>query len=246
MIPRIFHRIWMQGPPPSKYDDMVTSWKQFHPTWEVKTWTEDMMKPLVDPDWQRVLEMCTLLIQRADVYRLILLEIYGGVYIDCDMYALKSLEPLMHDSRVQLGGCHGTLASAFITVNNGIIIAPPRLPVWKSCVIPELLRAFSTQTVLDALVTVRVIRTTGPLVWARIVAREPSKFLVHTPEAFYSLRVKKRMPIESVRKTLTESYVYHVQDSAWLGGWERGVMMCLMNAKWMLILLLLICLKFLL
>ena len=228
----------MQGPPPAKYDVMVESWRDLHPHWEIKTWTEEEMKPLAVGPWVNVLDQCTLLIQRADIYRMIVLERYGGVYIDCDMHTLKSLEPLVHETRIQIGGCHGSISSAFIKVNNGIILAPAAHPAWRTCVIPELLRAFSTSTILDALVTIRVIRTTGPLVWGRIVTRSPQDFLVHPPNAFYSLRIKKREHVtDQVKQQLLGSYVYHAQDSSWLSGWERGVMVGVMNIKWVICIL---------
>ena len=224
----------MQGTPPEKYDANWESFRTLHPSWYLKTWTEEEMVPLVTSKWLGVLSECHLLIQRADIYRCIVLEEYGGVYVDCDMLCLKPLDEFLTLDAVQVGGCHGGLLSAYISVNNGIIFAPPKSPVWDT-LIAQMTRAFSTTTIADSLTLFAVLRTTGPWLWSSL-----GGIVIHPPEYFYSLKVSKRkdlMPKDY--DALHESYVYHAQASSWIGGWEGAVVRTIMQ-PWC-VLLILVC-----
>ena len=218
----------MQGPPPPKYDAYWDTFRVHHPSWYLRTWTEEEMQALVTPKWRALLRQCRLLIQRADIYRCIVLEEYGGVYVDCDMICLKPLDVFLSSTMVQVGACHGGLLSAFISVNNGIIFAPPKAPVWDDVVV-HMSRAFSTQTILDSLTLVAVLRTTGPWLWSRVKG-----IVVHPPELFYSLKVSKRKELlPSDYDALHESYVYHAQAGSWIDGWE-GIVMRTVMTPWLL------------
>lgn len=213
----------MQGPPPAKYDANWESFRLLHPSWLLKTWTEEEMQPLVTPKWGTLLNQCRLLIQRADIYRCIILEEYGGVYVDCDMLCLKPLDTFLSGD-VQVGGCHGGILSAFITVNNGIIFAPHHSKVWDE-VIAHMTHAFSTATLLDSISIYTVLRTTGPWLWARV------RCTVHPPEYFYSLKVAKRKDLSPKDyDALHESYIYHAQASSWMDNREIGVLLLLLVA----------------
>jgi mannosyltransferase OCH1-like enzyme len=181
------------------------------------------MQPLVTPKWGTLLNQCRLLIQRADIYRCIILEEYGGVYVDCDMLCLKPLDTFLSGD-VQVGGCHGGILSAFITVNNGIIFAPHHSKVWDE-VIAHMTHAFSTATLLDSISIYTVLRTTGPWLWARV------RCTVHPPEYFYSLKVAKRKDLSPKDyDALHESYIYHAQASSWMDNREIGVLLLLLVA----------------
>ena len=222
----------MQGTPPQKYDANWETFRVLHPSWYLKTWTEEEMAPLVTPKWAHVLGECHLLIQRADIYRCIVLEEYGGVYVDCDMLCLKPLDEFLSIDAVQVGGCHGGLLSAYISVNNGIIFAPPKSPVWDD-VIAQMTCAFSTRTILDSVTLFGVLRTTGPWLWSTVKG-----ILIHPPEYFYSLKVSKRKELAPKDyDALHDSYVYHAQASSWIQGWEGAVMRTVMK-PWLVLFLL--------
>lgn len=213
----------MQGTPPHAYDANWETFRALHPSWYLKTWAEEDMQTLVTPKWAAVLRECRLLIQRADIYRCIVLEEYGGVYVDCDMLCLKPLDEFILSDKVQVGGCHGGLLSAFITVNNGIIFAPPKAKVWNE-VIAHMSKAFSTRTLLDSFSIYTVLRTTGPWLWSSV-----TDIVVHPPEHFYSLKVSKRKDLTPKDyDALSQSYVYHAQASTWMDAREIYVLLILL------------------
>ena len=233
MIPKILHQIWMQGSSkvPEKYRQAQESWKILHPDWTFCVWDEEACSKVAKgTHWEAVLEKCTLMIQKADVYRCVLLEVFGGVYADMDMIALKNLESLMTTDRIHLGKCEGSIRSAFLSVNNGIIFCPARLEIWKE-VAQEILEAIEHPRLSDCLKIFYVLRTAGPLMWKRVVDKFPWHFTLHDKEYFYSLQIAKKLSFltDEDKKLLINSYAYHMQSSDWVDGWERILMLVVMN-----------------
>ena len=89
IIPRIIHQIWL-GPlkPPQ---DAMDSWKQKHSGWEYRLWTEDNLPELVNN--QAFLDSDNFP-QKADILRYEILQQFGGVYMDADVYCLKAIDDL--------------------------------------------------------------------------------------------------------------------------------------------------------
>lgn len=89
IIPRIIHQIWL-GPlkPPQ---DAMDSWKQKHSGWEYLLWTEDNLPELVNN--QAFLDSDNFP-QKADILRYEILQQFGGVYMDADVYCLKPIDDL--------------------------------------------------------------------------------------------------------------------------------------------------------
>lgn len=96
MIPRVFHRIWLGGQPmPDLFVQWGQSWLDLNPDWTMTTWTEKNLPPSAHPD--AVSRACHLS-QRSNVYRYEVLARQGGVYLDCDLQALRPLGSLLDGS----------------------------------------------------------------------------------------------------------------------------------------------------
>jgi mannosyltransferase OCH1-like enzyme len=98
LIPRIFHQIWVGPEPlPDEYAAYGRTWLQHHPGWELKVWTEDNL-----PEGLRteVYERLRAPAERANILRLELLQREGGVYVDTDFEALRSIEPLIENAEL--------------------------------------------------------------------------------------------------------------------------------------------------
>ena len=91
-IPHIVHRIWLGGDLPAAVKRYGESWARHLPGWEVRTWREWDLPPLINQD---AFDRAALPAQQADLARLEILFRYGGVYVDTDFEARSSLEPLL-------------------------------------------------------------------------------------------------------------------------------------------------------
>lgn len=72
--------------------------KQLHPDWEINFYNEDDALQIVErhfPELETLYLSYPLNIQRADILRMLLVYLYGGFYLDLDIYCLKKLDPLL-------------------------------------------------------------------------------------------------------------------------------------------------------
>jgi mannosyltransferase OCH1-like enzyme len=243
-VPSLLHQIWMQGKDlvPTKYAAARATWSAVHPRWEIRVWDEaDLVALVHGTPWEAALRLCRRLIQRADVLRCAVLERFGGVYADMDMYALKPLDPLLqNDSHVQVGETtfQGVpLVRHIMRLNNGIILCPPGLAFWRKEFLPSLMLRLHTHTLLDDISPAwNTIRTTGPGLWSSFVASNAIK--AHPTHFFYALGIGKQQTSSELtadqKKQMEGCFVYHMQDSAWLDSWELFLVKSLIHKNWII------------
>lgn len=97
-VPKIIHQTWKSTKVPSEFGRWIKSWNEHHPDWEYWLWTDDSARRLIAEKYSHLLDVFdgyTEPIRRADALRYVVLYEYGGIYVDMDMEALSSLEPLM-------------------------------------------------------------------------------------------------------------------------------------------------------
>ncbi|MCA9778389.1 MAG: hypothetical protein KC800_16795 [Candidatus Eremiobacteraeota bacterium] len=122
-IPKILHQIWLgPRPAPRKWMD---SWRQHHPDWEYHLWTEENLPPLRNP---AAFEKASCYPGKADVLRLEVLYLFGGVYADADSVCLKPLDPVLEEVEKPFFAAleHSDGASRIIA--NSVLGATPQNP----------------------------------------------------------------------------------------------------------------------
>ena len=98
MIPRILHQTWKDAAVPIAFSRYMESWKQFHPGWEFRFWTDADLAELVAsryPECRDLFHSYPKPIMRADLGRYLVLREFGGVYADIDAEALANIAPLL-------------------------------------------------------------------------------------------------------------------------------------------------------
>ena len=132
MIPKIFHAVWIGDELPEKYEKFWLGWKEKHPDWEFKLWTDNLPGPRLGKFYGKAKDLRV----DSNFARLEILYEYGGVYIDLDMECLKPIDPLLES------------CNAFITIetttdmkvwgrvgfNDAPIGAAPRHPAINSVI----------------------------------------------------------------------------------------------------------------
>ena len=96
MIPRVIHRVWLGSDPlPEEFEHYGKTWKQHHPEWEMRLWTDSNLPELRFPE---AFERCRNHGERSDVLRSELLARFGGLYVDTDVECRRPIEPLIGDA----------------------------------------------------------------------------------------------------------------------------------------------------
>lgn len=107
---------------------------ELHPTWDRWLWgEEDCLELLREPHrwsrqlqqrWEEIPTVCNIphrvAAYRADIIRLLSVWLYGGFYVDCDMFGVRNFEPLRSEELILMEFRPGH-------VGEGLIAAP-----WKS------------------------------------------------------------------------------------------------------------------
>ena len=99
MIPKILHYVWLGGNPLTPLaEECLASWKSAMPDWQIMRWDETNFDVASAPVYVRQAYEARKFAFVSDYVRLWALEQYGGVYVDTDVKALKSYEPLLNDT----------------------------------------------------------------------------------------------------------------------------------------------------
>ena len=98
-IPATIHLVFLSKREkyPEAFVICIERVKALHPGWEIKIYNEDDAIEIIDqylPYLLPLYKSYTHLVQRADLFRVILVYLFGGFYLDMDMYCLKPLDDL--------------------------------------------------------------------------------------------------------------------------------------------------------
>lgn len=93
-IPKIIHQIWVgDAEIPETYLAWMQTWKDFHPDWEYKLWTD---KDIDDFPWKnrKAFDAVKNPGMKSDIWRYEIVYNYGGLYVDADMECVRSFDPI--------------------------------------------------------------------------------------------------------------------------------------------------------
>jgi hypothetical protein len=153
MIPKILHFTWKTTTLPRVMQRYYEKWQALHPGWEIRLWTDETMREFVAasyPEFLASYDGYGRMIQRADSFRYLVLNQFGGVYSDLDvepymaidqmiapLQCFVGLEPLEHisDDRYHAGLPY--------LMSNAFMGAVPGHPLFK--LIVELLPKLADQ-----------------------------------------------------------------------------------------------------
>ena len=123
-IPKIIHQIWVGNKPiPENYKKFMKTWLIIHPDWEYRLWTDEDVD---DFPWRNK----ELFLKaknpgmKSDIWRYEIVNQFGGLYVDTDMEAIRSFEPL--HSRVEFYAGYYTNDCC---IANGIFASKPNSPI---------------------------------------------------------------------------------------------------------------------
>lgn len=105
-IPRIIHQTWKSDRPPTPFRSHVESWRRHHPGWDHRFYDDAACRRLVAEGFPDILDLydrCPHGVQRADIFRYLVVWREGGLYADMDVECVRSVEPLL-DGRCAVFG----------------------------------------------------------------------------------------------------------------------------------------------
>lgn len=96
-IPRIIHQTYKTNELPSQLEEYRRKLIDLHPSWDYRFYGDHECKDIVKqyfPSFLPIYESYSEPVQKADIFRIIVLYALGGFYIDIDVECIKSLDKL--------------------------------------------------------------------------------------------------------------------------------------------------------
>lgn len=96
-FPRVIHQIWLQGCEKVKplYKQNMSNWQSLNPTWNYQCHDNRSLRRLCyefSVQAGKTYDTFQYLHQKVDFGRYVILYLIGGIYVDFDCYALRSLD----------------------------------------------------------------------------------------------------------------------------------------------------------
>ena len=103
-IPKVIHRIWTQWGPvkkdlPPLYKEYDQALKKLHPDWTIVEWDDEKIERFIKehhPDFWETYNGFDKPVKKHDAIRYLIVDHYGGVFIQHSIRLMKNIEPLLH------------------------------------------------------------------------------------------------------------------------------------------------------
>ena len=94
-VPKIIHQLWIGDKPPPT--NAMNTIRNKNPDYEYNLWNEELIeeKLKIPKRYQRKIENHSAIWGKADMYRYLILEQFGGVFVDADMIAVEPLDDFL-------------------------------------------------------------------------------------------------------------------------------------------------------
>ncbi len=152
-IPKIIHQIWLGSSLPDKYKTWQQSWKECHPDWEYKLWTDKDIEEfgLVNKYWY---DKAVNYAQKADIARYEILYREGGLYVDTDFECLYAFDIFHHSYDFYVGIMQW---KSEFRLCNALIGSVPGHPILRRCI-----ETMNLNNEYDTDLRQNITYTTGP------------------------------------------------------------------------------------
>lgn len=207
-IPRTFHRAWFGGPIPEHLDVYGQTWLEQNPGWSLRTWTDTDLPPMRN---RALFDAAEQIAGRhvgqlkADIARLEILWLHGGIWIDCDFEARKPISTLIVD--VSLFAAR----EDDYWINTAILGATPEHPL-----IDLAIRGLPTSIAIHQGLGIRPNAYSGPQYFTRLFDKlladehhDPSasdRIAIYPSALFYPYRWNQ---LERRGETFPDAYAIH-------------------------------------
>ncbi len=141
-IPRIIHQTWKSSSIPDRFRRYRESWKNLHPDYELRLWTDDDNNKFVREEFPEIWKLYLSLphgVHRADLLRCLYLWKFGGLYVDLDIQCLRRVDELLNQSGKCAISCEPNIHAKKLhgisrLLSNAAMASIPNHPIWLEMV----------------------------------------------------------------------------------------------------------------
>ncbi len=228
MIPKIIHYCWFGPKPlPKVVKQCVATWHKHMPDYEYMLWNEDN-SPMEHPFVKSAYEAKKYAFV-ADYVRFWALYNYGGVYLDTDMYVLKSFDDLLSDDF--FAGWETADGSSADTAPVGTTDSSISCGALGACALGAPVKAILDK--YDTLVFEQ--EKFGDYVVPRLITpillRFKDVIKIYPHDYFYPLPFEKRFTNDKMQFNTANTYAVHLWDLSWYPKWRQYITIAVKSMK---------------
>lgn len=179
MIPKKVHYIWLGGKPKDKLTEIcLLTWKEKMPEYEFIEWNEsnlDLDKISNESEYFAECRKRNLYAFMSDYLRIKIIYEQGGIYIDTDVQAIKSLNPLL-EKDLLLGYEECTIDKVNRQIGTGLIAAKK-----GNCFIEKVYDFYNNEIMKTDMFVIPVIMTK---IFNELTEQEKGKMEILSKEYF--------------------------------------------------------------
>lgn len=229
-IPKVIHFIWFGPSVPDYERQCIQEWKNAHQPlgWTTRVWRDKDFDPQETPEFsspqaQEILLRIQAAVkpaQKADIGRYLILERFGGVYLDTDMKFVKAFDqfciPLSGPGpRPTLIVCNEDATEKRHFCSNAFIACTPHHPALQNAL--ELVKMVGVNAK-------GIHYQTGPYLWVLCFDSNSPECLWLPMAHFYPLPFDKRHEVPGMTqnqefdwsKKFPQSYGVHLWNASWV------------------------------
>ena len=236
-FPKIIHQIWLQGINhiPKEYKDNIKQNQQINPDWKYMLWDDIKIINLLreNKEWVNTYYQLEYLHHKVDFARYVILNRFGGAYIDMDARIIKPLNNIItHFKEYELivSKVNSNMIENYfhcqhsICINNGIIISKP-----NNIVIRKLIDSIIKNPKCNFLSTkITCIQSiTGPAKFTRIIFKNKNNKIKILDSEYLEPCVL------DVCNVTDNTHVIHKHAGSWYSSTLRQLVIVYLRYKWL-------------
>lgn len=212
MIPKIIHFCWLSGEPfPDLVQKCISSWKKNMPDFEFICWTSENFD-ISSVNFVREAVECKKWAFASDYIRLYALYTYGGIYLDSDVFVLKSFEPLLNNRAFSSIEYCVSSNNYSCNIEAAIIGAEKGHPWIKDCLEQYKERPFILEDgSYNQVIIPEIVANVSESLYGFV--KKPCCQKISEGVAIYSPYVLAHAYIE--RNTIRDTYAIHLCEGSW-------------------------------
>lgn len=223
-IPRIIHLTYKDSNIPKVWQNTISSWKKYHPNWEIRFWTDEDNRKLIKEKYNWFLNIYDSYeygIQRADSIRYFILYTYGGIYSDMDIEPVKNFDKIFR--RITEHSVYLIRTPQMSVVTNCFMASKPKANFWLD-VFKKMKQ--NNKSIFWVGKHLKVMNSTGPIMLNKVYKEYNNKKEVSFLPAEYILPTKCDICSKKPCKT-KYGYTKLLEGSSWIN-FDTKIYNCLL------------------
>ena len=200
MIPKIIHYCWFGPKPlPKVVKQCVATWHKHMPDYEYMLWNEDN-SPMEHPFVKSAYEAKKYAFV-ADYVRFWALYNYGGVYLDTDMYVLKSFDDLLSDD----------FFAGWETADKSVISCGVIGASINSSLVLQIVNRYDDLLYEDENRSNLIV----PRIMSAVLNAYIDELKIYPHDYFYPLPYEQRFVVDKMQFNTNATYAVHLWNISW-------------------------------